>query len=610
MPTLSAGQYMSLHRTALKAMAQLERIGVQLYQKSATARAKQIRQALQQDLYRVVVTGKSRAGKSTLLNALIGRALCPSQEELTTAVPIIIGPGERELAQITFADAREPLTLDGPIDAEKLQPYADQEKNQENQHRVKEIVVTLGGPLLELGVVYMDIPGFDDPNQSIQSAATRAIETAHALIVVVDVSPRAHGGFTLDQATLNYLQAGLHRKCKLFIVGNKADVLTTEHRQAVEKDIRNRLTRAVPALATEPIYLLSAAEACESSGKDPPFRRFFEALWQELWRTDGIGLHRLHRVFDGLMQGSEEVAALFAALEAKEEERARLKAAVNRCAEQCQQLKERCTALQTEDQAQLVVLIKQAESDLRQYIITAVESIQPGQELPRPSQVLSQLKGEIERVHRNIHDAVATRASGHQREIEKEVEGRLMELRMQAGLPPGVMQMQQQLLEWSKSMAGLDNYDPSQESVILAGTLSALLGATLMVVNPLLGGVLGGVLATIGSAVTKHLVDRATTKEALTKKCGDHLAGQLKERRATLSNALEQFYQSLRELVDDLMQPFISDMRQKLAAIRSPTEEERTLCDDLTKQSRQALDSLRRVSIGSARSPSEDRAVP
>lgn len=600
MPALSAGQYMSIHRSALKAAAQLEKLGVQLSQGSATARATKVRQALQQRLYRVVVTGKSRAGKSTLLNALIGRVICPSQEELTTAVPIIIGPGERECAHIHYADDRKPLPLEGPLDAEKLQPYADQEKNPGNQEQVRQIVVTLGGSLLELGVVYMDIPGFDDPDPAIQSAAASAIETAHALIVVIDVSPRAHNGFTIDQATIKHLQAAQQRKCQLFIVGNKADVLTAAHRQAVEKDIQKRLAHAGSALQSKPIFLLSAADAVKSSGEDPDFRRFFDALWQDLWRTDGIGLHRLRQVFDELMRGSEEVAALFAALEAKEEERARLNAAVKRCAKQSQELQERCAVLHGESKKELAELIEQARHDLRQHIITTVRGLQPRQELPRPSEVLIQCKKQIERASRSVHDAIVTQATAHQQLIEAEVEARLMELRQQVGFSSNVTQMSQQLLAWRESVAGLDNYDPSREAVLAAGTASTLVGIALSAMSPLVGVVLAGALGVVTALIAKHLGDHATTPEMLIKQCCDHLDRELTENRKRISRNLGEFYNNLRELVDERMNPFINDMNKQLTMLRPPNAEERAMFDEFTRQSREALDLLRKLATGAS----------
>ena len=88
------GAYSSLHGRAREAVIRMNVIGERLGLQSVASHAAVLMQSLQQDLYRVVITGRSRAGKSTLLNALIRRRICPSNSVLTTAVPIFISPSD------------------------------------------------------------------------------------------------------------------------------------------------------------------------------------------------------------------------------------------------------------------------------------------------------------------------------------------------------------------------------------------------------------------------------------------------------------------------------------------------------------------------------------
>jgi hypothetical protein len=59
--------------------------------------------------------------------------------------------------------------------------------------------VALTDEVLDLGVMYVDISGFDDPTSRIWSSTAEVLQKAHALVLVLDVSSVRAGGFALDK---------------------------------------------------------------------------------------------------------------------------------------------------------------------------------------------------------------------------------------------------------------------------------------------------------------------------------------------------------------------------------------------------------------------------
>jgi energy-coupling factor transporter ATP-binding protein EcfA2 len=72
-----------------------------------------IRRRLEEPL-RVLVTGRLSSGKSTLVNALLGRRIAPTGPTETTRIPAVFRYSDREGAEIVLRDgSRRPLALDG-----------------------------------------------------------------------------------------------------------------------------------------------------------------------------------------------------------------------------------------------------------------------------------------------------------------------------------------------------------------------------------------------------------------------------------------------------------------------------------------------------------------
>jgi hypothetical protein len=123
--------------------------------------------ALAQGIFRLVVLGDMKRGKSTFLNALLGENLLPSDVNPCTALLTVLKYGPEKRVTIHFNDGKAPDQID--FQAFKQQYVIDPEeaKQLEAQQElafpdVSYAVVEYPLPLLEQGIELVDTPGLND----------------------------------------------------------------------------------------------------------------------------------------------------------------------------------------------------------------------------------------------------------------------------------------------------------------------------------------------------------------------------------------------------------------------------------------------------------------
>ena len=101
-----------------------------------------------------MVAGEAKRGKSTLINALLGRAVLPAGVTPLTAVATTVRYGDDPHAEVRFADGHEekqPLTA--------LPELVTERGNPGNRRHVAAVTVYLDAPVLAGGVELVDTPG-------------------------------------------------------------------------------------------------------------------------------------------------------------------------------------------------------------------------------------------------------------------------------------------------------------------------------------------------------------------------------------------------------------------------------------------------------------------
>ena len=212
-----------------------------------------LRERLRATRLRVLVVGEAKRGKSTLVNALLGREVLPVGVTPLTAVATTVTHGTDERLDVTFADGR---TARRPLSA--LEGFGTERGNPGNSRGVATITVHLDAPILARGVEIVDTPGTGSVHAHNTAAADDVLPTMDAAIFVLTADPPV-------SAAERDLLARVHGlSVTTFVVLNKADYTdAAELAEAVE------FTEAVAGEAVGGpvrVYPLSARTALLAAG--------------------------------------------------------------------------------------------------------------------------------------------------------------------------------------------------------------------------------------------------------------------------------------------------------------------------------------------------------
>jgi len=222
-----------------------------------------LRDRLDEARLRVLVAGEAKRGKSTLINALLGRAVLPAGVTPLTAIATTVRYGEDPHAQVRYADGHEekqPLTA--------LPELVTERGNPRNRRRVAAVTVYLDAPVLAGGVELVDTPGTGSVYEWDTAAAHAALDTMDAAVFVLTADPPVSAA----ERDLYAKVGGL--SVTTFTVLNKADHLDGPDLAEAAEFTRRVLADAAgrPAREAGRIYAMSARAALD--GGDPGFDEF------------------------------------------------------------------------------------------------------------------------------------------------------------------------------------------------------------------------------------------------------------------------------------------------------------------------------------------------
>lgn len=208
----------------------------------------------------VVVVGESQTGKSSLVNALLGRPLVPTGPDAGTGHYVVVRHG-REGAVVHLGDAAEPR----PVALEELGHWLRRPEGAFAGARGAEVQVE--APELASGLVLVDTPALGAVDDAADRITLAALASADAVLFVVDA------GRPISGPALRFLAEATRRIDTVVITLTKIDRFRGWRQVAT--DDRNALTASVPALAATPIVPVSnrlktmADEAASDGTPDP-----------------------------------------------------------------------------------------------------------------------------------------------------------------------------------------------------------------------------------------------------------------------------------------------------------------------------------------------------
>lgn len=248
------------------------------------------------DKLTIAVLGKAKRGKSTLVNALLGRT-----DDIVAPVDVLPASstisrfffGEKETATVYFADGHTESVLFGNI-----RDYVTEEANPENRKGVTFVDIAAPFPGLDPNVVLVDTPGAGSLHEHHDTLLQAFLPSADAVIFLVTAQ------MPIDNTELDLLrQIRAADIQKMFFVVNQIDV--TDSRDLQDAIEHNTKVLASAGIHATFVHRISARSAFEGR----PDKGGITSLIDEV--RDFLVANRLGAQIERLRSRIEAVAGAF-----------------------------------------------------------------------------------------------------------------------------------------------------------------------------------------------------------------------------------------------------------------------------------------------------------
>lgn len=132
------------------------------------------------------VVGEFKQGKSSLVNALLTRNVCPVDDDLATSAVTVIRHGAE--AAITVHRRSDEGSVAEVIPAAELSAWVSETGNPDNVRGVERVEIQLPHPLLEAGLTVVDTPGMGGLGSGTAAATLAFLPHADVLLFASDAS--------------------------------------------------------------------------------------------------------------------------------------------------------------------------------------------------------------------------------------------------------------------------------------------------------------------------------------------------------------------------------------------------------------------------------------
>lgn len=180
---------------------------------------------LAEDRFTLAIVGQFKRGKSSLMNAIIGRPLLPVGILPLTSVITVLKYGAQERLLIVRDDVALSLAVEEPM--ARLEEFVSAKLNHGNWKHVKTASVEVPSPFLRRGLELVDTPGIGSAIEANTATTLNFLPQCDAVLFVTGVeSP-------LTSAELGFLEQVRRHVRKVFFVVNKIDLVAAAQRQEV-----------------------------------------------------------------------------------------------------------------------------------------------------------------------------------------------------------------------------------------------------------------------------------------------------------------------------------------------------------------------------------------
>ena len=189
-----------------------------------------------EQLLRIAIFGRFKAGKSTFLNNLIGRDLVPTGVTPVTSVITEVGYGPQERAVVRYLSGREE---DVPVP--EIRSFVAESENPENVKRVAAVLVDLPSLRQYNGLRFVDTPGLDSVFAHNTAAALDWLPNVGLALVAIGVDP------PLSQQDIALIKRLYDFTPRVTVLLTKLDILTAPEQDEVRSFVSYQLRRSFDA---------------------------------------------------------------------------------------------------------------------------------------------------------------------------------------------------------------------------------------------------------------------------------------------------------------------------------------------------------------------------
>ena len=164
----------------------------------------------------VCVVGEFKNGKSALINAVLGTAICPVDDDLATSAVTVVRYGDPPSAEVHRRDGVDRVIES--IDPGAIADWAQEAPSRERRRDVELVEVRVPSPLLASGLTLVDTPGVGGLNAGHAAATLAFLPSADALVFVTDASAE------LSAAELEFLASARAAGPPVLVALTKTDM--------------------------------------------------------------------------------------------------------------------------------------------------------------------------------------------------------------------------------------------------------------------------------------------------------------------------------------------------------------------------------------------------
>jgi hypothetical protein len=222
----------------------------------------------------VCVVGEFKQGKSSLVNGLLGRTICPVDDDLATSAITLVRYGDEASASVRRRGEDGAAATNVAVPIESLSDWVSESGNPRNEKQVERVEITVPSPLLKQGLVVVDTPGMGGLGAGHAAATLAFLPFADGLVFVSDASAE------LSAPEVEFLRRATELCPTVLFALTKID-LYPQWQRIADLD-RGHLDRQGLRIPTVAISSVVRSEALARKDKELNERSQFPVLVKEL----------------------------------------------------------------------------------------------------------------------------------------------------------------------------------------------------------------------------------------------------------------------------------------------------------------------------------------